>query len=173
MERQGAATEVNHSAHFIVYSLFPSQICCGARAEFEPTGAAVAKAGLSLWCSDCGMQLRSVEEAQAHTEVTNHANFVESTEAVLNLVCSDCGKPCHSQTEVDLHTKRTGHKDFADKTAKAAKPIDLEASLNPASSSEAMDVDAPASAIEKPQDILQKEEDWWDFFQHHSAFDSY
>jgi DNA-directed RNA polymerase subunit RPC12/RpoP len=58
----------------------------------------VAKAGLSLWCSDCGMQLRSVEEAQAHTEVTNHANFVESTEAVLNLVCSDCGKPCLSQT---------------------------------------------------------------------------
>jgi DNA-directed RNA polymerase subunit RPC12/RpoP len=55
-------------------------------------------AGLSLRCGDCGAQLRSVEEAQAHAEVTNHANFVESTEAVLNLVCSDCGKPCRSQT---------------------------------------------------------------------------
>ena len=48
-------------------------------------------AGLSLRCGDCGAQLRSVEEAQAHAEVTNHANFVESTEAVLNLVCSDYG----------------------------------------------------------------------------------
>jgi hypothetical protein len=98
-----------------------------------------------------------VEEAQAHAEVTNHANFVESTEAVLNLVCSDCGKPCRSQTEVDLHTKRTGHKDFADKTAEAAKPIDLEAPLKPASSSEAMDVDAPASASEEPQEMVVPE----------------
>ncbi|PVH34260.1 hypothetical protein PAHAL_8G181300 [Panicum hallii] len=161
MERQGAATEVNHSAQFIVYSLFPSQICCRARAEFEPIGAAVAKAGLSLWCSDCGMQLRSVEEAQAHTEVTNHANFVESTEAVLNLVCSDCGKPCLSQTEVDLHTKRTGHKDFADKTAKAARPIDLGGLAE------------SGLLLGGHGHILQKVEDWWDFFQHHSAFDSY
>jgi len=114
-------------------------------------------AGLSLRCGDCGAQLRSVEEAQAHAEVTNHANFVESTEAVLNLVCSDCGKPCRSQTEVDLHTKRTGHKDFADKTAEAAKPIDLEAPLKPASSSEAMDVDAPASASEEPQEMVVPE----------------
>ena len=65
----------------------------------KPIGAAAAAmAGLSLRCGDCGAQLRSVEEAQAHAEVTNHANFVESTEAVLNLVCSDCGKPCRSQT---------------------------------------------------------------------------
>ena len=55
-------------------------------------------AGLSLRCGDCGAQLRSVEEAQAHAEVTNHANFVESTEAVLNLVCSVCSKPCLSET---------------------------------------------------------------------------
>lgn len=53
--------------------------------------------------------------------------------------------------EVDLHTKRTGHKEFADKTAEAAKPIDLDAPLKPASSEEAMDVDAPASASEEPQ----------------------
>jgi UBX domain-containing protein 1/4 len=60
-------------------------------------------AGLSLRCGDCGAQLRSVEEAQAHAESTNHANFVESTEAVLNLVCSNCGKPCRS------HTVRSHH----------------------------------------------------------------
>ena len=53
--------------------------------------------------------------------------------------------------EVDLHTKRTGHKDFVDKTTEVANPINLEASLNPASSSEAMHVDAPSSASEKPQ----------------------
>ncbi|CAN6238199.1 unnamed protein product [Urochloa humidicola] len=116
-------------------------------------------AGLSLRCGDCGAQLRSVEEAQSHAEATNHANFVESTEAVLNLVCSDCGKPCRSQTEVDLHTKRTGHKEFADKTAEAAKPIDLDAPLKPASTSEAMDVDAPASASasDEPQEMVVPE----------------
>ncbi|KAL6899085.1 hypothetical protein ACP4OV_005743 [Aristida adscensionis] len=101
-------------------------------------------AGLSLQCGDCGVLLRSVEEAQAHAEATSHTNFAESTDAVLNLVCSACGKPCRSQTEVDLHTKRTGHTEFADKTAEAAKPIDLEAPQKPAS--EAMDVDASASA---------------------------
>ena len=46
----------------------------------------------------CGVQLRSVEEAQVHGEATSHTNFAESTEAVLNLVCADCGKPCRSQT---------------------------------------------------------------------------
>ena len=55
-------------------------------------------AGLSLRCGYCGAQLRSVEEALEHTEFTNHANFIESTEVVLNFVCSVCGKPCLSQT---------------------------------------------------------------------------
>ncbi|PWZ29576.1 UBX domain-containing protein 6 [Zea mays] len=113
-------------------------------------------AGLSLLCGDCGAQLRSVEEAQAHAEATNHANFVESTEAVLNFVCSDCGKPCRSQTEVDLHTKRTGHTEFADKTAEAAKPIDLEAPLKPASE-DVMDVDTSASASGEPQEMVVPE----------------
>jgi len=113
-------------------------------------------AGLSLRCGDCGAQLRSVEEAQAHAESTNHANFVESTEAVLNLVCSNCGKPCRSHTEVDLHTKRTGHTEFADKTAEAAKPIDLEAPLKPASD-DATDVDASASATEETQETVVPE----------------
>ncbi|KAL2242520.1 chromatin assembly factor 1 subunit A [Sesamum indicum] len=84
-------------------------------------------AGVSLKCGDCGTLLKSVEEAQEHAELTKHANFVESTEAVLNLVCSSCGKPCRSKTESDLHTKRTGHTEFVDKTSEAAKPISLEA----------------------------------------------
>ncbi|EPS62580.1 hypothetical protein M569_12208 [Genlisea aurea] len=84
-------------------------------------------AGFSLKCGDCGTLLKSVEEAQEHAELTKHANFVESTEAVLNLVCSSCGKPCRSKTETDLHTKRTGHIEFVDKTAEAAKPISLDA----------------------------------------------
>ncbi|XP_024317884.1 UBX domain-containing protein 1 isoform X2 [Brachypodium distachyon] len=110
-------------------------------------------AGLSLRCGDCGVQLRSVEEAQAHAEATSHTNFAESTEAVLNLICADCGKPCRSQTEVDLHTKRTGHAEFTDKTMEAAKPIDLEAPLKPAA--EAMDVDASGSG--EPQEMVAPE----------------
>ncbi|XP_052145235.1 uncharacterized protein LOC127764395 [Oryza glaberrima] len=111
-------------------------------------------AGLSLRCGDCGVLLRSVEEAQAHAEATNHANFSESTEAVLNLVCAACGKPCRSQTEVDLHTKRTGHTEFTDKTMEVAKPIDLEAAP-PKPAGEAMDVDASASA--EPQEMVAPE----------------
>ncbi|KAH7521749.1 hypothetical protein FEM48_Zijuj07G0065500 [Ziziphus jujuba var. spinosa] len=83
-------------------------------------------AGVSLKCGDCGVLLKSVEEAQEHAELTSHSNFSESTEAVLNLVCSTCGKPCRSKTESDLHTKRTGHIEFVDKTSEAAKPISLE-----------------------------------------------
>ncbi|KAJ6809988.1 chromatin assembly factor 1 subunit A-B-like [Iris pallida] len=86
----------------------------------------MAATGLSLRCGDCGAQLKSVEEAQQHAELTAHTNFSESTEAVLNLVCSICGKPCRSKTETDLHTKRTGHAEFVDRTMEVAKPIDLE-----------------------------------------------
>jgi hypothetical protein len=53
---------------------------------------------------------------------------------------------------VDLHTKRTGHAEFTDKTMEAAKPIDLEAPLKPAS--EAMDVDASGSG--EPQGEVSK-----------------
>ncbi|XP_043705612.1 UBX domain-containing protein 4-like [Telopea speciosissima] len=83
-------------------------------------------AGLSLKCGDCGVLLKSVEEAQEHAELTSHSNFSESTEAVLNLVCTTCGKPCRSKTESSLHKKRTGHSKFVDKTSDAAKPISLE-----------------------------------------------
>lgn len=78
-------------------------------------------------CGDCGVLLRSVEEAQEHAELTSHSNFSESTEPVLNLVCSACSKPCRSKTESDLHTKRTGHTEFTDKTSETVKPISLEA----------------------------------------------
>ena len=71
---------------------------------------------LSLKCGVCGTLLKSVAEAQLHSETTGHApQFEESTEALLNLTCTDCGKPCRSQTEADLHTKRTGHSNFVDK----------------------------------------------------------
>jgi hypothetical protein len=42
-------------------------------------------AGLSLECGDCKTQLRSVEEAQEHAELTGHTNFQESTEPVGSL----------------------------------------------------------------------------------------
>ncbi|KAL0924397.1 hypothetical protein M5K25_005223 [Dendrobium thyrsiflorum] len=108
-------------------------------------------AGLSLCCGDCGTLFRSVEEAQEHADLTSHANFSESTEAVLNLVCSTCGKPCRSKTESDLHTKRTGHVDFTDKTLEAAKPIELEASKTPAVTSEDNATTAAAVASESGQ----------------------
>ncbi|PKU81054.1 hypothetical protein MA16_Dca024026 [Dendrobium catenatum] len=108
-------------------------------------------AGLSLRCGDCGTLFRSVEEAQEHADLTAHANFSESTEAVLNLVCSTCGKPCRSKTESDLHTKRTGHVDFTDKTLEAAKPIELEASKAPAVTSEDNATTAAAVASDSGQ----------------------
>ena len=67
------------------------------------------------------------------------------------LLLADSGRYVCAQ-EVDLHTKRTGHRDFADKTTEVANSINLEASLNPASSSEAMDVDTLAYESEKPKD---------------------
>lgn len=74
---------------------------------------------LSLKCGQCGVQLKSVAEAQIHGERTGHSQFEESTEALLNLSCTECGKPCRSQTEVDLHKKRTGHDNYVDKTNEA------------------------------------------------------
>eukprot|EP01018_Ginkgo_biloba_P014263 Gb_08173 [translate_table: standard] len=81
---------------------------------------------LSLMSSDCRSQLRSVQEAQEHVELTDHANFFESIEVILNLVCSTCRKLCRSKSESDLHTKRIGHKEFTDKIVEVTKPIDLE-----------------------------------------------
>ena len=70
---------------------------------------------LSLKCDICGVQLRSVKEAQDHGDATGHAAFSESTEAVKRLVCRECGKTCRSDTEWDVHSKRTGHKECDDK----------------------------------------------------------
>ncbi|XP_044479336.1 chromatin assembly factor 1 subunit A-B-like [Mangifera indica] len=112
-------------------------------------------AGVSLKCGDCGVLLKSVQEAQDHAELTSHSNFSESTEAVLNLVCTSCGKPCRSKTESDLHTKRTGHTEFADKTSEAAKPISLEVPKVDDESGEAMDVDGSGSS--KPKEMIVPE----------------
>ncbi|GBG67556.1 hypothetical protein CBR_g685 [Chara braunii] len=79
----------------------------------------------SLLCGDCGVQLRSMKEAQDHAEAFGHSNFKESTEAVLSLVCATCGKPCRSKTEADLHTKRTQHADFVDKTKESSTAVQL------------------------------------------------
>ena len=84
---------------------------------------------LSLKCNVCGIQLKSVAEAQSHGEATGHADFVESTEAVLNLTCVACGKPCRSETEKDIHTKRTGHAEFVDKTDETATAMDTEGEM--------------------------------------------
>mmetsp|Transcript_1323 Transcript_1323/g.1930 ORF Transcript_1323/g.1930 Transcript_1323/m.1930 type:complete len:437 (-) Transcript_1323:67-1377(-) len=84
---------------------------------------------LSLKCNTCGLQLKSVAEAQSHGETSGHSDFAESTEAVLNLQCVACGKPCRSDTEKDLHTKRTGHAEFQDKTNETAKAVDTEVEM--------------------------------------------
>ncbi|GMP55565.1 hypothetical protein CsSME_00020341 [Camellia sinensis var. sinensis] len=112
-------------------------------------------AGLSLKCGDCGILLRSVEEAQEHAELTKHSDFSESTEAVLNLVCSTCGKPCRSKTESDLHTKRTGHTKFEDKTLEVAKPISLEAEKD----RNMEDAQGESSSSSQPQEMVVPEVD--------------
>jgi UBX domain-containing protein 1/4 len=44
---------------------------------------------LSLKCGVCGTQLKSVAEAQLHSEThPGHAQFEESVEALLNLTCT-------------------------------------------------------------------------------------
>ena len=48
-------------------------------------------AAKSYKCEDCGAFLRTIKEAQDHGDVTGHANFAESEEAVLTLVCVTCG----------------------------------------------------------------------------------
>ena len=79
---------------------------------------------LSLKCNTCGVQLKSVAEAQQHGEASGHSDFAESTEAVLNLTCVTCGKPCRSETEKEIHNKRTGHSEFVDKTNEQAQTVD-------------------------------------------------
>ena len=57
--------------------------CCPARTSRLAAGGAAAMAqALSLKCDICGVQLRSVKEAQDHGDATGHAAFSESTEAV-------------------------------------------------------------------------------------------
>ena len=76
-------------------------------------------------------------------------SILDPISVVCGLLLADSGIMCVCR--LDLHPKRMGHKDFTEKTVEVAKPMDLEASLNPDSSLEAMDVDTTASASEKPQ----------------------
>jgi hypothetical protein len=66
----------------------------------------------SLVCKDCGVFLRSVKEAQDHSEITSHINFEETTVAIKTLVCKDCGKRARTDAERDQHTRFTGHASF-------------------------------------------------------------
>lgn len=101
----------------------------------EPVAAVAMAQALSLKCDICGVQLRSVKEAQDHGDATGHAAFSESTEAVKRLVCRECGKTCRSETEWDVHSKRTGHQAFDDKTNEA-EAMDTEAQMKAAQAEE-------------------------------------
>lgn len=46
-----------------------------------------AMSALSLVCGQCGVQLKSVKEAQEHGELTGHSQFEESTEPVSQQLC--------------------------------------------------------------------------------------
>ena len=69
-------------------------------------------------------------------------SILDPISVVCGLLLADSGIMCVCR--LDLHPKRMGHKDFTEKTVEVAKPIDLEASLNPDSSLD-------SSASEKPQ----------------------
>merc|ERR1712048_46746 len=61
-----------------------SQIENGAAADGPSTSVA-----LSLVCEDCGKQIRSDVDAQAHAARTGHQNFAESSEAVKPLTAEE------------------------------------------------------------------------------------
>ena len=103
-------------------------------------------AALSLKCNVCGVQLRSVAEAQSHGEATGHSDFAESTEAVLNLTCVACGKPCRSETEKDIHSKRTGHTEFVDKTSEQTATVDTEGEMKAIGDEMKAELGLPTSA---------------------------
>jgi hypothetical protein len=53
------------------------------RLRLRSSAAATAMAAaLSMTCGVCKAQLRSVQEAQEHAEITGHTDFAESTEPV-------------------------------------------------------------------------------------------
>ena len=101
---------------------------------------------MSLKCNVCGVQLRSVAEAQSHGEATGHSDFAESTEAVLNLTCVACGKPCRSETEKDIHSKRTGHTEFVDKTSEQTATVDTEVEMKAIGDEMKAELGLPTSA---------------------------
>lgn len=63
---------------------------------------------LSLKCGQCGLQLRSVKEAQDHGEASGHSQFEESTEAVLTLVSTPKKRLWRLLTSSDVTRAFTG-----------------------------------------------------------------
>ncbi|KAM3327136.1 UBX domain-containing protein 6 [Capsicum chacoense] len=73
-------------------------------------------------CGDCGVLLKSPEEAQYHGKNTCHTNYLETDEPMCYLVCNDCNKICSCRTESHFHEKRSGHTGgFQDKTAQVVE----------------------------------------------------
>ena len=52
---------------------------------------------LSLVCGQCGLQLKSVKEAQEHGELSGHTQFEESTEPV-SIAVQRLASPCMHRT---------------------------------------------------------------------------
>lgn len=93
----------------------------------------------SLRCNQCNTLLKSVAEAQNHSEATGHIDFEETTEVIKILLCKECGKKCRTQAERDLHTRHTSHTEYVDETDVAAV-LDTEKQMKEAAA--AMDVDS-------------------------------
>ena len=117
-----------------------------------PVASPAMSAALSLRCNTCGVQLRSVAEAQVHGESTGHSDFAESTEAVLNLSCVACGKPCRSETEKDIHSKRTGHLEFVDRTHEQVSTVDTANEMKAIGEEMRDDAGVPAKKEKKEGD---------------------
>ncbi|KAF3666108.1 hypothetical protein FXO38_09214 [Capsicum annuum] len=56
-----------------------------------------------LQCGDCGVLLKSPEEAQYHGKNTCHTNYLETDEPMCYLVCNDCNKICSCRTMICVY----------------------------------------------------------------------
>ena len=70
-----------------------SRLLCGIKAR--PMSA------LSLVCGQCGLQLKSVKEAQEHGEMSGHTQFEESTEPV-SIAAQRLAFPGHACLLLDM-----------------------------------------------------------------------
>jgi len=114
-------------------------------------------AAKSLKCNECGSLFLSVREAQAHGELTKHASFSETTEAVRLSICAACGKPARSAADKKLHERHTGHSDWAEHADGAAAlglaaggggaALDTEAQMRAAKAELEADAEADAELL--------------------------